>query len=125
MLAHRQEIHFHTAFSGQEPPELTDVVFTGVVGYQFERDNFQTIISSIEETEAEIIYAEERETFEAGRKYCWPGVWNTSDETVLTYLIENEIKGFYLASSLGMVGWVLAKSMSLTNASAILRRQET
>ena len=114
----KQEIHLHTVFPGQEPPELTNVVFTGVIGYHFEQDNFQTIIFGIDETEVEAIYAEDRKLFEYGRKYCWPGAWNTSDEAVLTYLIENEIKGFSLSSSLGMVGWVLAKSMSLVNGSA-------
>lgn len=118
VAADKQEIYFHTVFPGQEPPELTNVVFTGVVGYHFERDNFQTIIFGIDETEVESIYAEDRKLFEDGRKYCWPGAWNVSDEAVLTYLIENEIKGFSLSSSLGVVGWVLAKSMSLVNGSA-------
>ncbi len=118
VLADKQKIHFHTEFRDREPPEFTDIMFDGVIGYHFERDNFQTIIFDIDETDVEVIYAEDRELFETGRKFCWPGPWNKSDESVLTYLIENEIKGFYLSSSLGMVGWVLAKSMRLVNGAA-------
>ena len=118
ILAHQQEIHFQTVFPDQKPPELTDVVFSGVVGYYFERDNFQTIIFDIEEMDVEVIYTNHRELFEEGRKYCWPGAWNTSDEAVITYLLENEIQGYYLSSSLGMAGWVLAKSITLVSKTA-------
>ena len=48
VAADKQEIYFHTMFPGQEPPELTNVVFTGVIGYHFEQDDVQTITFSID-----------------------------------------------------------------------------
>jgi hypothetical protein len=117
-LVHQNEIHLHTVYPDQDPPEMTDVVFAGGASYHFERDNFQTIVFDIEEMNVEVIYADDRKLFEEGRQHCWPGAWNTSDKAVITYLLENEIKGYYLSSSLGMVGWVLAKSMTLFRKTA-------
>lgn len=113
--AERAEITLHTSYAHQNRQEYSDVVFSGVVAYNFERDSFGTIIFDIDETTVESIYTDERERFESGRKYCWPGTWNKSDDSVLTYLLENEIKGYWLSSSFGMVGWVLAKSMKIVN----------
>ena len=76
-----------------------------------------TIIFDVYETRPEKIYAENRDWFEHGRSHLWPGVWNRSEESVLAYLIESEIKGYTLTASLGMTGWVWAKSMSLISVS--------
>ena len=38
-----QEIRFHSVFTDTEPNEYTDVIFSGVVIYHFEGDNFNTI----------------------------------------------------------------------------------
>ena len=111
VMAQKQEIIFHTVDPHRTPPELTDVIFSGVACYYFECDNFQNIIFGIDEVNAETIYIEYQTMFEDGRKYGWPGTWSGTDETVLDYLIENQIKGFKLSASLGMVGWVLAKSI--------------
>ncbi len=111
--ADTKEIRLHTFYAHPESQEFTDVVFTGVAAYRFEGDNFMTIIFDVYETPAEKIYAENRDWFEHGRSYLWPGAWNHSEEAVLAYLIESEIKGYMLTASLGMTGWVLAKSMSL------------
>ena len=114
--AEKKKICLHTSYADPTLQEYTDIVFTGVAAYRFELDNFMTIIFDIYETKVEDIYVTDRELFEHGRKYCWPGTWNSSDESVLAYLIENEIKGYQLSASLGMVGWVLAKSMNLVSA---------
>ncbi len=116
--ADRKEIRLHTSYAAQDSQEVSDVVFTGVVAYRFELDNFMTIIFDVYETNVDAIYTDERGMFEDGRKYLWPGTWNTSDESVLAYLVDNEIKGYRLSSSIGMVGWVLAKSMSFVNGTA-------
>ena len=116
--ANKKEICIHTSYASPTSQQFSDIIFTGVVAYRFELDNFMTIISDVYETHVETIYTDNQDLFEHGRKYCWPGRWNSSDESVLTYLIENEVKGYQLTSAIGMIGWVLAKSMSFVNSAA-------
>jgi hypothetical protein len=110
--AEKQEIRLHTIYPDQNPPEATDVLFSGVVGYQFEGDSFQNILFDVEEIEAQTIYDQYRPQFEEGQKHCWPGSWNKSEQSVLTYLTENGIKAYNVWPTMGMGGWVLAKSMT-------------
>ncbi len=116
--ADKKKIVLHTSYQHPTSREFTDVVFTEVVGYRFEGDNFMTIISDVYEVTTESIYAEDRDWFEHGRSYLWPGVWNHSEESVLAYLIENEIKGYRLTVAIGMTGWIRAKSMELVSVPA-------
>ena len=117
VIADKREIHFHTAFSNDGTSELTDVVFTGVVAYSFTNDRFETVIFDIEEVRPDEIYDEiyvdYRALFEAGRPHCWPGRWNESEDSALDYFINNDVKAYYLAPSIGMSGWVMAKSMKV------------
>ena len=114
--AEEERISLHTSYIDQNLREATDIVFNGVAAYRFELDNFMTIIFDVSEVNVETIYTEDRDLFEQGRKYCWPGAWNSSEEAVLAYLLANDIKGYRLSSSIGMVGWVLAKAMSIVSA---------
>ena len=41
------KITLRTAYREREPYEFTDVIFSGVVAYHFESDNFNTIIFDI------------------------------------------------------------------------------
>lgn len=118
MDATAKVIRLRTTFPDREPPQLTDVVFTDVVGFHFNGDPFYTILFDIYEVPVESIYIEEREKFVAGRMYGWPGHWNRSDESVLDYVVANEIKGFAIASAIGLSGWVLAKGMQVVGPTA-------
>ena len=108
-----REIRLQTVYPAYEQAEseYTDVVFTDVVAYHFEGDRFSTILFDVDEVKVEDIYAENVERFEAGQRYCWPGVWNDGKQAVLDYLSAQSIKGYSLSSSIGMTGWVLAKDM--------------
>ena len=47
-----------------------------------------------------------------------PPELSVHDNNLHSYCVDaekNEIKGYQLSSSLGMIGWVLAKSMSLVS----------
>lgn len=116
--AGKEEIRLCTSFAAQGLQEYSDVIFTGVVAYRFGLDNFGTIIFDVYETNLESIYTDNRELFEYGRKYCWPGTWNASDESVLDYLIANEIKGYQISSAIGLTGWVLAESMAIVSTAS-------
>ncbi|MBC7529620.1 MAG: hypothetical protein H7308_18995 [Chthonomonadaceae bacterium] len=118
VLSETREIRLQTIYEDHEPYEYTNVIFSGVIAYHFQQDSFGTIIFDIEETDVAQLYAENRERFESGRNYGWPGGWNKSEETILDYLVSSGIKGFALSSSCGMDGWVMAQTMSKIAVSA-------
>ncbi len=109
--AEKAEIRLHTLFSDHEPREYTDIVFVDVVAYHFDHDNFGNIIFDVSEIDLLDLYIENKNLFDRGRNYGWPGPCNTSEDALLDYLNQREIKAFALSSSYGMSGWVLAKTM--------------
>ena len=117
----KAEICLHTVFADHEPHEHTDIVFTKVAAYHFENDNFGTIIFDVDETDLKTLYSENKGLFDRGRSYGWPGHWNTSEDALLAYLIQQEIKAFALWFSYGMSGWVLAKTMTIVPATGVVQ----
>ena len=113
VFCERREIHLHTEFRDRgEPFEFTDVIFTGVVAYDFWHDSdIATIILDIAEVAPTDIYAEHAEQFRDGIRYGWPGEWAESTEAAATHFQRHTIRGFELSSSCGMTGWVLAINM--------------
>jgi len=109
----RREIRFHTEYRDQgEPYERTEVIFTGVACYDFERDSdLGTILFDIEEVRASDIYDAHGEQLRAGVRYGWPGCWAESAESAAAYFQEHGILGFQISSSCGMCGCVLAQHM--------------
>jgi hypothetical protein len=93
--------------------EKTEVIFEGVIAYHFENDNFHTILFGIDEIDFLSFFNEYRQIFDKGRPYGWPGDWNTSDDAVLNYVAENQIKAFQISASSGLCGWALATSMRM------------
>ncbi len=86
----------------------------GLIAYHFTHDNLGTIIFDIGETDLHHVSSESQAMFEVGRKYNWPGPWNSSDEAAMIYLKANNIKAFSVTSSYGLDGWVLARCMQMT-----------
>lgn len=111
--AERRRIILHTRFDDRTPTEYTDVIFDGVLGYRFENDNFGNIILDIEEISLSQLLSDNRNVFEGGKKYGWPGVWNESPEASMHYFESNRAKAFEISSSFGMDGWVIAESYRL------------
>ncbi len=111
-----RQIHLHTIYRDREPYEYTDVVFTEVVAYHFEADNFNTILFDIKEVTVEAVYAAYRDLFVSKKNYGWPAITYQSEAELLDKLREEGIKGFAIASSYGMDGFVLAKAMQRVTA---------
>src|SRR5262245_54138977 len=105
-----RRITLHTTFGEGHPVEHTDIIFDGVLAYNFEGDNFGTIIFRVEEVPLPHLLQKNRRLFEDGKKYAWPGVWNESVEVSLRHFESNTAKAFEISSSFGMGGWVVAKS---------------
>lgn len=115
VLCERREICFHTEYRDRgEPFECTDVSFTGVTAYDFWHDSeMGTIIFDITEVPATDIYAEHGDQLRKGVRYGWPGDWAETAEAAAAFFQSKGIRGFELASSCGMSGWILAREMTI------------
>jgi hypothetical protein len=116
--AEQRRIVLHTRFEERSPVEHTDVLFEGVSAYRFEGDNFENILFGIDEVPLAHLLSKERALFEQGKEYAWPGLWNTSMDASLTHLRAEGAKGFEISSSLGMNGWVIARSCRFVSVPA-------
>lgn len=106
-------IRFRTQFDA-DPLERTDVLFSGVVCYQFELDSMiPTIIFDFEPHSPMDVYDGLAAYLEKTLPYGWPGPWATSRESARAYFEENRISAWYLSSSLGMRGWILAETKAV------------
>jgi hypothetical protein len=113
VFCNRREVIFKTEYP-HEPRELTNVVFTGVVAYDFKHDtDFGSIIFGFEPASPMAIYDENKQLMEAGAPYCWPGPWAHDRSQAEMYFTEHGTKGWYLCATLGLCGWILANSMEV------------
>jgi hypothetical protein len=107
----KREIVFQTEYP-HDPPEFTDVIFSGVDCYSFKHDSvLGTIIFDFEDATPLGIYDDFGTELIAGIPWGWPGDWAKTRESAAEFFAEEGIKAWYLASSLGMTGWILARSM--------------
>ncbi|MHC4433581.1 MAG: hypothetical protein ACYTBS_17210 [Planctomycetota bacterium] len=93
--------------------EQTDVVFFEVAAYHFQDDCFGNILLEIDETDSVGIVDDHKAMFDSGRRYGWPGPWNTTHEAAVEYVRENDLSGFTVCASLGFNGWVLARGVEV------------
>ena len=98
--------------------ERAAVVFRGVIGYRLLGDNFKTSLFDITEVPAKTVVAENRALFAEGSRCAWPGTWNVPGRDPADHVREAGVHGFVIQSSLGMEGWILAKSMEIQNGAA-------
>lgn len=119
VLCEQREIRLHTEFRDVAlgaPFEYTDVVFRGVFAYHFQQDTLMNIIFDIEEVAVTDILEKSQALFAAGRPYGWPRVEGSPQPNLEAYLSANDVRGFEIASSYGLSGWVLAQSMEFIAA---------
>ena len=112
-----KQITLRTAYLDGETDEYTEIVFSGVAAYHFERDNFSTILFDIEEASPEQVYADYRNLFERNKNYGWPEIRYDTEAELLAALKSKGVKGFLISSSYGMDGFVLAQEMRLLPSS--------
>jgi hypothetical protein len=113
VLCEERKIVIHTAFREREPHEQTDVIFRDVEAYYIANDNLKTILFDITECPFSELLAEYASEFETGVKYCWPGAWNKSPEACSEFLTKNGSRGWTIDSSIGMTGFIIARSMEM------------
>jgi hypothetical protein len=111
----RREIHLCTEYwAGGETRLLTDVVFTGVIAYDFRNDSVTgTIIFDLEEVAPGTIYQENSGKFLERIRYGWPGDWAASPESAERFFTEQSLRGYELSASCGLCGWILCAGMRM------------
>ena len=117
-----QRIVLHTFFKyGQPPYELTDVIFEGVCVYRFQDDWLArgNMLLDIERVELKYLVVKYETEFVEGWRYGWPAVGEF--ETIpqlLQRLEEREVSAFEIAATIGLCGFVIARSMRFVSANA-------
>ena len=92
------------------------VVFYDVLTHCFENITDYNIVFDICEHDISSFFMENKEKINVGKNYCWPTYYETNEELLL-YLKNNGYKYIKIESSIGMCGWVLAKSYEIENIS--------
>jgi hypothetical protein len=107
VFSDKREIRFHTVFMDK----LIDVIFSEVVIYHFEGDNFKTIIFDIYEVELEEIYNDYEDLFLKLKNYNWINRNFETKDDLLEVMKLEKIKAYNFHSSFGLSGWIWAKNM--------------
>jgi hypothetical protein len=103
-----------TLSTKSEAQELTDIVFSGVVAYLFEDTIIGCIIMDIEEWPVEDLISCLGEDYLTKHKnYGWPFDFQDISD-FKNKVKENGITIYNLASSYGMSGFILSKSVKYT-----------
>lgn len=92
------------------------VLFSGVDAYCFERDNLSSIVFSIESVPLQELLSKRSKQLADGEQWGWPGWWNTSAEARARHFEAEQLRAYEIRSSFGLVGWVIAKDLSIDYA---------
>jgi hypothetical protein len=86
------------------------VIFSGAVAHCFDAPHLPAILYDIEAVTAEQLFTEHWQHIERGQKANgWPGPWAATLATATQFARSSNLQGFYVSSSYGLSGWVLAK----------------
>lgn len=109
--AEDERIVFRTEYRDGSEIEKTDVTFEGVSAYHFEGDIFTSIIFDMEEMAPSSIYKQYEDLFDRKKNYGWPKNWKQKEESFEGYLTRLGLKSYWIQSSSGLDGFVIAKEM--------------
>jgi len=92
-------------------PRVTEIVFAGVVAYDFAFDNLGTILSDMTEHPlGELIGSHAERLREGARASGWAPFMKPDLAETIRDLETNGIHAFAIDSAIGLRGWVLARS---------------
>lgn len=113
----KREISLETVFREPGAEERTNVLFKDVLAYQFKNDSFGTILFSIDDIDIAELLSENWQAIQDGSKESgWLVEFSENLENSARKLKELNYVGFQISSSIGLSGWVIAKSKSLVRA---------
>ena len=111
VLCDRSEIRLLAQRSFPGKPRTTEIVFSGVVAYHFEHDNFGTILGHIIERPLDaFLHQHAAQLTDGSRQSGWAQFWSGSVADALAHLQASSVHAFELISSYGLRGWVLART---------------
>jgi hypothetical protein len=107
-----REITLFTQSERQEQPEFSNVVFTGVLAHHTLHAMQYNILFSIEQVDPREFFKTQYEESELLKKYTLPLSFNDA-EGLAQALAKQHLSIYYIGSSYGMSGWVIAEDMQV------------
>jgi hypothetical protein len=115
----RRRIVLYTVYSHSTPPEYTDVVFEGVVTHHFEQQNVgggnpypANVLFDVEESDATLLLNPYAGLLARTKGYNWPVREYDDLQDLVTRLTADGAKCFEVHGTVGLHGFVFAKSMT-------------
>jgi hypothetical protein len=114
----------HTVYPHADPPEYTDIVFTGVVAYHVEQQAFRAggvsanVVFDTEEADAPMVLGRYAELLAGAKQYGWPVLEYDGLADLAARLTVCGAKCFEVHSSCGLSGFVFAADMELRRRSS-------
>lgn len=88
------------------------IIFSHFFCNYFQEEKPCSILADIEVVPIEKFFIENKKLLEEEKKYAWPIMYNEPNDLV-EKILEMDLKYFWLNSSYGMNGWILAKEVSI------------
>lgn len=88
------------------------LLFSEVLTHSFNCILECNILLDVTENDVELFIKNNSVELEEMKNFCWPINYDRVDE-LINYLVQNEYRYYVISSSLGMSGWVLAKSFDV------------
>lgn len=89
--------------------EIVTVTFGNYLAHDFDHVMAGSILFDIDEMDLNTFFVENREQFESHKLYAWPIGYEDTNE-LEQYLQKNNYKCYVISASLGLSGYVLAKT---------------
>lgn len=112
-----RRVVLHTLYLRSDPPEYTDIVFTGVIAYHAEQQAFHSggllgnVLFSAEESDAAFVLGQYSKALAAAKDYGWPVRGYSDLGDLAARLTSGGAKCFEIHGSCGLSGFVFAESM--------------
>ena len=90
--------------------EIVTVTFEDYLAHYFDHVMAGSILFDIEEVDLNTFFVGNREQFESHKLYAWPICYDDTNE-LEKYLQKNNYKCYVISASLGLSGYVFAKTL--------------
>jgi len=92
--------------------EIVTVTFEDYLAHYFDHVMAGSILFDIEEVDLNTFFVGNREQFEFHKLYAWP-IWYDDTNELEKYLQKNNYKCYVISASLGLSGYVFAKTLKI------------
>lgn len=92
--------------------DIDTVTFDSYLAHYFDHVMAGSILLDIEEADLKTFFAENREEFESHKLFAWP-IWYDDVNELEQYLQVNNYKCYIIFASIGLSGYVFAKTFKI------------